>query len=155
MIIEAAQLVDIPQIITLGKQLFDIHNKFNSHYYSLSNEFDRYFESWVKEHFNQETKFILTAKEDVNIIGFIAGFVKYLFPWFMIKKVGHLSFLIVASHYRQKGVGRLLEDAASKWFKSKNLEYVEVYADEINWLGNRAWQSYGYQSFKKLLRKKI
>ena len=153
--IRLARHADIPQIITLGKQLLDLHFEFDQKYYDLEASFDRDFYNWAAEQIGFPGKFILVAEENGIITGFISGFIKYLFPWFKTKQVGHISYLVIDKSKRSKGAGKLLETEAVNWFKTKNLNYIEVYVDEVNQFGKIAWNSYGYQPFKKFLRKSI
>ena len=44
---------------------------------------------------------------------------------------------------------------AERWFKNKDLEYIEVFANEKNSAGVSAWKSYGFSVLNLFLRKKI
>lgn len=155
--IRPATLDEIPSIVRLGRQLWELHLTFDSEYYKLENNFDELFTAWAKEQLGRDYQFILTAYDETSqkMAGFISGFIKALYPWFCTKSVGHISYLVIDPVYRAKGIGGLLEKGALSWFKAKNISYVEVYTDEVNSLGVTAWSSYGYLPFKKFLRKKI
>ena len=156
--IRSATLEDIPQIVKLGRKLWELHITFDSDYYQLEDSFEELFGSWVKEQLSRPNQFIFVAEDgnsEDKIVGFISGFIKALYPWFRTKRVGHISYLIITPEYRAKGIGNLLEKAAISWFKSKGISYVEVYVEEMNTIGVKAWHSYGFLPFKKFLRKKI
>lgn len=155
--IRLAQLPDAPEIIRLGKELLNLHTEYDFDYYHLEDNFDELFTVWVKDQLNHPYQFIYVAQNpsDNKIVGFISGFVKYLYPWFKTKSVGHISYMIIDTNFRRKGVGKLLEDAALGWFKTKNISYVELYVEEKNQPGKNAWDKYGFLPFKKFLRKKI
>lgn len=157
---------DIPQLIKLGRNLLDIHYTFDPDYYTLEENFDESFGNWLKEQLIYPNQFILVATDEQSpnnnlpipsyqIIGFISGFIKALFPWFKTKTVGHISYLVIDPSFRQKSIGKQLEQEAIVWFKSRNVPYVEVYVDELNNVGKIAWDKYGFGPFKKFLRKKI
>jgi len=63
--------------------------------------------------------------------------------------------MIIDHNFRRRGIGKMLENAATSWFKSKNISYVEVYVEEPNITARSAWNKYGFLPFKKFLRKKI
>ncbi len=155
--IRAAELTDIPSVMRLGRHLLDLHTEFDFDYYQLENNFDELFSTWIRQQVNQSQQFILVAydEQSPNIIGFISGFIKSLYPWFKTKSVGHISYLVVDPQFRQKGVGKLLEQEAINWFKNKNITYIEVYVDEKNNIGTKVWNSYEFIPFKKFLRKRI
>lgn len=159
--IRKAQNSDVDKITQLGLHLLHLHNGFDETYYDLEENTIIHFKNWVLSQINSQNSFILVAytinqyNNQHNIVGFISGFIKYLFPWFKIKKVGHISFMVVDPASRRSGIGRTLEKEAVNLFKTEGVEYVELYVDEINIQGVKAWNSYGYLPFKKFLRKKI
>lgn len=154
--IRSAEMKDIPQIVSLGRQLFELHVQYDNDYYELEDDFDKLFADWTKNYINHHSQFIIVAETENNeVIGFIAGFIKSLYPWFHIKSVGHISFMAIDNKFRKIGIGRLLEKQAKLWFKSKSISYVELYVEESNNIGQKAWSSYDFLPFKKFLRKKI
>jgi len=154
--IRQAKIDDIPQIVRLGKQLFELHVQYDSNYYALEDNFDELFADWAKNYMNHHSQFIIVAEtENSEVIGFVAGFIKSLYTWFRIKSVGHISFMIIDEKFRKIGVGKLLEEQAKNWFKQKNVSYIELYVEESNDIGQKAWSSYDFSPFKRFLRKKI
>ncbi|MCJ7740279.1 GNAT family N-acetyltransferase [Candidatus Microgenomates bacterium] len=149
---------DLPQLVALGRQLLEMHLSYDPEYYLLEDNFDELFGNWIKGEFDKPNSLLMVAEEtepEKKIIGFISGFIKYLYPWFRTKNVGHIGYLIVDPTFRQKGVGKTLSQAADNWFKAKNVSYIEVYTDEKNQIGQIVWDNYGFLPFKKFLRKKI
>lgn len=156
---------DIPQIIKLGRQLWELHTSFDPNYYALEESFDVLFEAWVKDQLSSAYQFLNVAEniiipqelngqiQESRIIGFVAGFLKPLFPWFKTKMVGHVSYLIIDPVYRRQKVGKALIGSAEVWFNSKNITYVELYVEEKNTVGQSAWNNYGFGPFKRFLRK--
>ncbi|MCL4338757.1 GNAT family N-acetyltransferase [Patescibacteria group bacterium] len=157
--IRPATAEDTPHIVKLGRQLLELHTVFDFDYYQLEPDFDVQFAQWVHQQLSTPYQFIFVSEEENGgqpvISGFISGFMKALYPWFKTKNVGHISYLIINPAYRKKGVGKSLENMANAWFKEKNVRYVELYVEEKNPIGKRAWESYGYMPFKKFLRKMI
>lgn len=155
--IRPAEIKDIPDIVRLGLILLELHTQFDNFYYQLEPNFGQHFEKWIKDCLNNPTQFILIAEIDtpVKIAGFISGFIKPLYPWFRVKSVGHISYLIIDPEFRRQGIGKQLEEKAVEWFKSRNISYMELYVDENNYPGQKAWQNYLYLPFKKFLRKRL
>ena len=153
--IRPAEHQDIPNIICLGKDLLTLHHEFDNSYYALEDNFDQSFGEWVRQQLLYPANVLIVAQEDKEIIGFISGYIKSLYPWFRVKNVGHIAFMVIAPAYRRKGVGKQLEQALSNWFRAKNIRYVEVYVEEKNTVAQSAWSNYGFQYFKKFLRKTI
>ncbi|MBI2617206.1 GNAT family N-acetyltransferase [Candidatus Gottesmanbacteria bacterium] len=160
MIIRVMQETDIQELAILGKQLLDIHTTFDSMYYTLEENFTTLFSDWLRNQLSASSQIVFVAEEGSGnskgeIIGFISGFIKSLYPWFKVKAVGHVSYLVVDHKYRKQHIGKQLEVALTSWFCKKGVSYIEVYTDEKNQIGVYAWSSYGYEPFKKYLRKRI
>jgi len=155
--IRPAELNDIAALVKLGKTLLSLPTVYDFEYYELEENFNELFGNWIKDQLNHPSQFILVAQNpaDGKIVGFISGFIKYLYPWFKTKSVGHISYMIIDHNFRRRGIGKMLENAATSWFKSKNISYVEVYVEEPNMTARSAWNKYGFLPFKKFLRKKI
>lgn len=155
MLIRMAKPEDLEQIVHLGKQLLELHAEWESDYYALEDNFNDSFASWITEQTTNLSKFLYLAEDNGKIVGFISGYLKTLYPWFKTKTVGHISFLYILPDYRRKKIGRLLTEKASDWFKSNNVKYVEVFADEKNTAAVNAWSSYGFGVFKRFLRRSL
>lgn len=155
--IRHANVEDIQPIVKLGKKLLDLHTQFDFDYYQLEENFDELFGLWVQNQLNHPYQFIIVAQnpDSGNTVGFISGFIKYLYPWFKTKSVGHISYMIVDDDSRKLGVGKLLENAAREWFKTKNISYIELYVEEKNDTGKIAWEKYGFGPFKKFMQKRV
>lgn len=161
MIIREAQDQDIGELTHLGRHLLDLHGNYDPYYYTLEENFPSLFSDWLKNQLYTSHQAIFVAQDNIlfpssnKIIGFISGFIKSLYPWFKVKSVGHISYLVIDPQYRMQHIGKALEQKLTSWFQSKGVEYIEVYTDEKNGIGVSAWVSYGYLPFKKYLRKKI
>ena len=159
MIIRSVEINDLSDIVNLLSLLMTMHQEIDEEYFKTEEDVQAYLKQWAERHLNSSSQFLLVAEETQEkkkkIVGFIAGYIKYLFPWFKIKSVGHISFLTILPDFQRRGVGRKLEEEAKKWFEAKNVKYVEVYSNEKNAPGMSAWQAYEYLPFNKFFRKKI
>ena len=159
MTIRAAETKDIPEIVRLLEYLLNIHESLDPDYYNYEENYSEYLKSWVEQQINSQNQFMLVAEANGGnlnrISGIISGYIKYLFPWFKTKSVGHISFLSVDHLQQKRGIGKKLEEAAETWFKKKNIKYIEVFSNEANIPGKAAWKSYGYLPFNKFFRKII
>ncbi len=147
---------DIPLLANFGKKLTKLHFDFDPDYYTFDESgFGPAFSDWLRNQIGIQSSIILVAKENNQVIGFLSGFVKYLFPWYVIKRVGHISFMFIDENYRRKGVGKELLREAKKWFKVQGLTYMELYVNENNQKGVSFWKSRGFSDFQKFLRMRI
>lgn len=147
---------DIPLITAFGKRLIQLHRDFDPSYYTYDEVgFTPDFSTWLDNQIITPSSIVLVAKEDGQVVGFLSGFIKFLFPWFTIKKVGHISFMFIDEAYRRKGVGNQLLQFMKLWFKEQGLSFVELYVNEKNANGLSFWKSMGFGDFQKFLRMRI
>ena len=153
--IRSAELKDIKDIIEIFTYLIKIHLEFDRQYYRTGKNFNSSVENWIKAQIEVPSHFLFVSVQNNGISGFVSGYIKYLFPWYRITTVGHISFLVVKDEFQKKGTGKALMAEAEGWFKNKDLEYIEVFANEKNSAGVSAWKSYGFSVLNLFLRKKI
>ncbi|OGG02495.1 hypothetical protein A2W14_01705 [Candidatus Gottesmanbacteria bacterium RBG_16_37_8] len=159
MIIRSVEINDLSDIVNLLSLLMTMHQEIDEEYFKTEEDVQAYLKQWAERHLNSSSQFLLVAEETQEkkkkIVGFIAGYIKFLFPWYKTKSVGHISFLAIDPEFQKSGYGRKLNEAAEKWFKERNLKYIELYSNERNSSGQKAWNSYGYKPFNIFFRKKI
>ena len=69
---------------------------------------------------------LFIAEHNAQTIGFLAGSLKTLPPWFGGYLIGSVSEVFVADAHRGKQVGRDLIETALKWFKTNRAHRVEL-----------------------------
>ena len=69
---------------------------------------------------------LVIAEHNTETIGFLAGSLKMLPPWFGGYLVGSVSEIFTADAHRGKSVGRDLLEAALRWFKDQHAYRVEL-----------------------------
>jgi len=152
-----AETNDIADIVNLSCRLFEIHRNIDPEYYQASADYNAKIRTWAEQQVNSPSQFLLVARDSQSkkAVGFISGYIKFLFPWYKIKSVGHISFLSVDPEWQKKGIGKQLNYEAEKWFSERGRKYIEVFANIENSAGVAAWKKYGYLTFNKMFRKKI
>src|SRR5713101_4112862 len=69
---------------------------------------------------------LFIAEHNAQTIGFLAGSLKTLPPWFGGYLIGSVSEVFVADAHRGKQVGRDLIQTALQWFKAQHAHRVEL-----------------------------
>ena len=97
----------------------------------------------------------LVLNDDIPI-GFILGQIKEnIFPFSNIPKVGYLLGAYIKKEHRNKGIMGLLENKLMDFFKTKNIDYVDLNVLSENKSGKKSWEKLGYSTFREQMRKKI
>ena len=69
---------------------------------------------------------LFAAEEKLRPIGFLAGRIRSLPPYFGGFPVGFISEVFVDAAYRGQGVGRRLMAAAIEWFQAQKVRRIEL-----------------------------
>lgn len=100
---------------------------------------------------------IYLAKENSEIIGFIAGDIRYsFFPYSSVGKIGYISAVYIAENARKKGLTKILENYITEnFFRKNNVVYIELHCLTKNTVAKKCWDGLGYSTFREQLRKKL
>lgn len=94
----------------------------------MDEEIIGYFGRWLNDE-NGET---MVAEVGGRIVGTITIYVQDQPAYWQVKRVGHISGLMVEPAYRLRGIaGRLLAEVAS-FFRAKGIRYYTVYTAVTN-----------------------
>ena len=145
-IIEATEK-NIPEIVELWKELADHHSNIDSFFTRRK--------SFITELIKSEEAKIFIAIEDQKIIGYIVAKIDEYPPVYILEKYGAIYDMIVTLEQRKKGIGEKLWQSALKWFKSLNLERVELSIVPTNLESSSFWKKQGFQDYMYKLFIKI
>jgi GNAT superfamily N-acetyltransferase len=89
---------------------------------------DGAYEAWLKsiEPFLGRYANVVVAEDEGEIIGFVAGRIRTLPPYFGSAVIGAISEVIVDESRRGTGVGRQLLAFALEWFQAQQITRVEL-----------------------------
>ena len=151
--IRLAKLVDISNISTLYRTLFQTMAELQIEYYRKADQDVDFLKSVI----NSDTKDILVAEEDEQIIGFVLVQQLDTPPYACI--VPHrytlLMDIVVSDLYRGQGIGRALIEEAKLWSKRRDSEYIELAVVSQNRSAIEIYKSLQFVEYTKIMRAKI
>lgn len=110
----------------------------------------------VESIIDSEKDVIFISEENSAINGFIMGkIVPPYLPISTIKEIGYVSMCWVDPKCRKQGIGKKLAIELEKWFKKKNLQYVDINYLVGNSEAEYFWRKMGYKPYRVSSRKKI
>ena len=110
------------------------------------NTLEKRFEHWKNKN---ALVFILRKKDDKTISGY-AIVMKMMTP-----NRCHISELYIDDKYRSGGLGRHLLTQVEQMMKSKGYKTIQLNCSEKNEIGNKLYQSVGYNTQTRLYSKKL
>lgn len=86
---------------------------------------------------------VLVADREGQLIGYMVGWVRENLPLSYPAKYGLVSEMSVDGHCKQGGVGTALLDSMKDWFKTQNLDYIEVRVPCLQPIEQAFWRALG------------
>ena len=150
MIVRPARLEDVPTIVKLWREMWEVHFAVDPRY-EPTPFCENIMTGWVEKCLASEGARVWVAEEG-EIIGYVNGMILEnppVVPW---TQFGYVSELAVDGRFRRRGVGAALVTAIHEWFRSVKIPYVEVNVSVRNALSRSFWRKVGYGEFLERLR---
>jgi len=87
---------------------------------------------------------VFVAEEGGQLVGFVAGRIRTLPPYFGSGTIGAISEVFVAESHRGQGIGRRLLAFALEWFQAQDISRVELQVVAGNQDGIRFYRQLGW-----------
>jgi len=145
---------DIEKVAKLQAQFIHSHIKYNSELYKPKKDFSNIWKKYaIKCLTNDDKLFILV--EDKEIIGYAIATVTSRAPVYKISKIGVIDAITVDVNHQQKGIASKLMENCLKWFKEKELTYIEAFVDSNNIGSLKLNTKFGLKEYQKRIFMKI
>jgi ribosomal protein S18 acetylase RimI-like enzyme len=148
-IITATKL-HIPAIIKLWKEFMDFHKDVDPHF-PMRKDAHLNWEKYLRELMNSEDAQVLVAQDKGRVIAYSISVITRYAPIWERETYGMINDLAVTSEYRRKGIGQQMLNKIYEWFKSKNIERIELSVAARNQVSNSFWKRQGFQDYSHRL----
>lgn len=122
----------LDELIALSRAFFAEYESHHPAFFQIDDLRDEHvanrFTSWLED----EDKETFIAVSDGRIVGYINIYVQDQAPFWQVKRIGHISGLMVALAYRRRGIAGQLLAAAQTFFRQKGVRYFTVYTAVAN-----------------------
>lgn len=155
MLIRKATIKDSESIISLMKELIDLHAGFDSSYKRFSEYSKEDLRTYIDETADSKDKIILIAEDGKKILGYFIGEITEAPYYSKEKKIGVVADTVVDPRNRATGILTAMLEEAQKWFAKKKVNFVELSVDARNSDAIAAWRKLGFENYKLRLRKSL
>lgn len=152
--IRPATINDIPALVILRREIAIYHLQFDS-WYALNEEANEAFKSHLATIIPNTNQCFLVAEDNVKLTGYAYGFMMGPAPIFIAHKRGYIDEFGVSESARGKGIGEALLNELMAWFKSKEVERVELKVDALNTDGINFWRKHGFNNTQIRMGKEV
>jgi len=99
----------------------------------------------LKKKFKKKDYIVFVAEDKEKIIASFQAWITKSYELSAMNKIGHLGSVYVEKPYRRKGITKKLLKEIIKWFKSKKLEYMDIYYLDKNNIAKKTWHKLGFK----------
>lgn len=86
---------------------------------------------------------VLVAEVAGAVVGYLLAYIAENPPIFLTHRYGFIADLCVTSFCRRRGVGKLLVDAALRWFRLNDLSSIQLNVAHLNPVSQAFWRRIG------------
>jgi ribosomal protein S18 acetylase RimI-like enzyme len=142
---------DFVDLVELSKEFFYEYENNNREIFGIDfiNEIDikNYFQGFI----GKETKKAYIAIMNNKIIGYVTFYIKDQPNYWIVKKIGDISGLMVNKNFRKKGIGTKLVIKAIEFFKENGIKYYTVFTSINNASGISLYKKCGFKELSTIL----
>lgn len=118
---------DLQDLVTLSQMFFEEYSTHHKDFFRIdkvnAEEIIGYFQSFLEK----DDRVAFIALREGRIVGYITIYVQTQPAYWKVRKVGHISGLMVRKEDRHEGIGTLLMDQARAYFAEREIKYYLVY----------------------------
>jgi len=132
-------------LIELSKDFFHEYENNNREYFGIDSideiDISNYFNNFI----GKETSKAYIAIIDDKIIGYITVYIKNQSNYWVVKKIGDISGLMVNKNFRKNGIGSKLIKKAIEYLEQKDIKYYTVFTSVNNVDGITLYKKFGLE----------
>lgn len=152
--IREAGRTDGRAVAALWREMMTFHAALDPRFQFTTNA-DREFEDHFRNTLRSRDARILVAEANDEVVGYILAELHARRPLYPAGQYGFISDLSVRADWRRQGVGRALVAGLVKWFRSRGVSTIELFAADRSPDSQAFWQSMGFTDFLHLMRMEI
>jgi ribosomal protein S18 acetylase RimI-like enzyme len=114
-------------LIALSREFFREYESYHHEFFKIDNLEDEKIINFFKHEINNKNGKVIVAVDKDRIVGYITFYVMFQDEYWKVKKIGHISGLMVQKEYRHKGIGTRLLKAAKSYFTAKKIKYYTLF----------------------------
>ena len=112
-------------------------------------------EEQLRRVMKSEDGLVLVATDEGRVVGFAHSEIRGPHKVYSMDRYGALDTMAVTAEYRRKGVGEAMLREIRDWFRSRNVDRVELEVLSKNDIGYSFWKKHGFTDYRHRLSLKI
>lgn len=145
-----AALEDIGHIVRLWRHLMDGHHALDARF-ALDCRAEEAFAEYLQDILGNYLHAVFVATREEEVIGYAIVAEMDNPPVFELKRYGFVCEICVGPGQEGQGVGKVLFERATRWFKRRGLSVVQLNVSPHNVRGMRFYEQLGFKPFLNIL----
>jgi len=119
-------------LFKLSKDFFYEYEYNNKNIFGIDSISEIDITNYFRNFIGKETSKAFVAIVDDELIGYITAYIKNQPNYWVVKKLGDISGLMVNQNFRQNGIGTKLVKKAIEYFEQNGIKYYTVFTSTNN-----------------------
>jgi ribosomal protein S18 acetylase RimI-like enzyme len=136
---------DLKALIQLSKDFFYEYESNHSYFFKIDKIEDDDIIGYFARFVDNKDRKAFVAVEGGVIVGYISVLIQEQASYWKIKRIGHISGLMVHPDNRRKGIGRKLLQSAVDFFKEKGIKQYTLFTSVNNKSGIEFYEKCGLE----------
>jgi len=145
-----AALEDIGPIARLWRHMMDGHRALDVRF-ALDRRAEEEFAEYLRDVLENYLHAVFVATREEEIVGYAVVAEMENPPVFELKRYGFVCEICVAPRQEGQGIGKVLFERATRWFKLRGLTVVQLNVSPHNARGVRFYEQLGFKPFLNIL----
>ena len=136
---------DLKALVQLSRDFFYEYETNHPYFFKIDKIEEADIIGYFARFIGNDDRKAFVAIEDGLLIGYISVLIQEQAGYWMVKKVGHISGLMVHQEHRRKGIGKKLLQSAVGYFKEKGVKQYTLFTSVNNKSGIEFYQKCGLE----------
>ena len=122
----------LDDLVRLSTDFFSEYENHHPEFFKIDDLKNKHIHAYFARFTQDENKIAFIALDGERIIAYICAYIKPQADFWVVKRLGEISGLMVAESYRSAGIGEKLFKHALDFFTQKGVQYYNVYTAVAN-----------------------
>lgn len=145
--IAVARESHIPEIVNLWLEFSWFHESLDDPWYPLKDNAHSGFESHLREEMAGDNSQVLIALDENCVVGYVITIIKKTTEVWERERHGCIDQLAITATCRRHGIGSQLLKEILSWFKSEDIDMIELSVAVKNIASHSFWKKHGFKDY--------
>ncbi len=114
-----------------------------------------FIDEYLRPAMRDESSLVLVALDEGSVVGYSYSLIRGPHDLVKREKYGCIHDMYVSTTHRRKGIGEKMLGEITKWFRSKDIDRVELDVIAKNQIAVSFWEKRGYVDFQHTLFRQL